>query len=135
MQLNFVRGEEIGRDQSRLPVAHYRKLLSLYSREKGPALFIPVRSMQYLGIFDRTEIVFVDGQCPRVIELAWRDFHQDEKGGLSAPVQYTCIYYTPAGKEIFGRLQGEFTKAVDWLAARQPDTPGQGTVVRIDPAR
>ena len=46
--------------------------------------------MQYLAAIDSEEIVFVDGQGPRAIEIAWRDFHTVEREGLRAPVAFTC---------------------------------------------
>jgi len=133
MQLTFERGEELGREIRQLPADHYRKILLLFSRCRSNNLFVPIRSMQYLAIVDPEEIVFVDGQGPRSIELAWRDFHPGERADLRAPVSYTCIYYEEKGRAAMGRLQGEFFRALDLLEQRQPRAGGSATVTRLDP--
>ncbi len=135
MELSFERGPERGRELRRLPAEHYRKLLLLYSRNNGSNLFIPIRAMQYLAVFDREEVVFVDGQGPRVIGLAWREFHPGERGDLRTPVGYTCVYYEAKGAQVMGRLQGEFLKALDLLNDRQPRTGGDATVIHFDRGR
>jgi hypothetical protein len=132
MELSFERGSEIGRENRTLPAAHYRKILLLYSRSDSRHLFVPIRSMQYLAIVDREEIVFVDGQGPRVIELAWRDFHPGEREDLREPVTYSCIYYEEKGRVAMGHLQGEFLKALEILEDRRPRPPG-ATITELEP--
>jgi hypothetical protein len=132
MELNFERGGEIERESRQLPAGHYRKILLLFSRSRKSYLFVPIRTMQYLAIVDREEIVFVDGQGPRVIELAWRDFQPGEREDLRRPVSYTCIYYEEKGIAAMGRLQGEFLKALDLLEDRQPRSADAATVIRLD---
>ena len=132
MDLSFERGDEIGRETRQLPAEHYKKILLLFSRSKSEYLFIPIRSMQYLAVIDREEIIFVDGQGPRLIEVAWRDFHSGEREDLRAPVTYTCIYYEEKGREAMRRLQGEYFKALELLEERQPGTDG-ATVTHLDP--
>jgi hypothetical protein len=131
MRLSFERGEEIDRENRQLPAEYYRKILLLFSRGRGSNLFVPIRSMQYLAIVDQEEIVFVDGQGPRTIELAWRDFHPGEREDLRSPVTYTCIYYEDKGRTNMGRLQGEFLKSLDLLEHRQPRSEGAATVTRL----
>ena len=133
MQLSFERGTEIEREVRQLPADYYRKILLLFSRSRSTNLFVPIRSMQYLAIVDQEEVVFVDGQGPRSIELAWRDFHPGEREDLRSPVSYTCIYYDQKGLATMGRLQGEFLKALDTLENRQPRSEATATVTRIDP--
>lgn len=135
MQLSFERGKEIEREIRQLPAEYYRKLLLLYSRSRCAHLFVPIRSMQYLGIVDEEEVVFVDGQGSRTIELAWCDFHPGEREDLRTPVSYTCVYYEPKGLDTMGRLQGEFLRALDLLENRQPRTEGSATVTRLGPRR
>lgn len=131
MDISFERGNEIEREARQLPAEHYRKILLSFSRCNSESLFVPIRSMQYLAIIDREEIVFVDGQGPRVIELAWRDFHPGEREDLRAPVSYTCIYYEGKGRTVMARLQSEFLKALE-LLERRHSTPGSATVTRLD---
>ncbi len=132
MDLSFERGEEIGREVRQLPAEHYRIMRLLYSRAGGQPLFVPMRGMQYLAIVDSEEVVFVDGQGPRVIEVSWQEFRSSEREDLRDPVNYTCIYYSDKGAQAMSRLQGEFLKALELLQARQPKTAGQATVTRIE---
>jgi hypothetical protein len=131
MQVSFERGSEIAREARQLPAEHYKKILLLFSRCHSDSLFVPIRSMQYLAVIDREEIVFVDGQGPRVIEVAWRDFHPGEREDLRAPVSYTCIFYEPKGRTEMARLQGEFFKALELLEGRQ-NRPRGATVTHLD---
>lgn len=124
MDVNFDRGSETGRELRTLPAEHYRIIHLLFTRKSGDSLFVPIRAMQYLGIIDRDEIVFVDGQGPRVIEISWREFQSGEREDLRAPVTYTCVYYDEKGPEIMNRLQSEFFKALEILESRQPRPDG-----------
>jgi len=119
MDMSFERGSEIGRELRTLPAEHYRIIHLLFTRKSGDSLFVPIRTMQYLGIIDRDEIVFVDGLGPRQIELSWRDFQSGERVDLRAPVTYTCVYYDKKGREIRDRLQSEFFKALELMEDRQ----------------
>jgi hypothetical protein len=113
-----------------LPAELYNKILLLFSRLHKGNLFVPIRSMQYLAIIDAKEIVFVDGQGPRVVELAWQRFRPQEREDLHAPVSYECVYYERKGVQTMRRLQGEFFKALEVIEARLP-RPGGATVTSI----
>ena len=132
MELSFERGSEIHRERRTPPAEHYRKILLLWSRSRGSNnLFVPIRSMQYLAIADREEVAFVDGQGPRVVELAWREFHPGERADLREPVSYTCVYYEQNGFAAMVRLQGEFFKALEIMENRRP-RPGGSSVTRLE---
>lgn len=130
MDISFTRGPEIGRETRTLPADHYRLIRLLFHRNERDSLFVPIRSMQYLGIIDREEVVFVDGLGARAIELAWREFQTGERNDLLAPVGYTCIHYRSGGGEIMPRLQNEFFKALKLLQQRQPRSGG-GSVTQF----
>jgi hypothetical protein len=131
MHLSFERGQEIRREVRQLPAGYYRKIRLLHGRAGGKPLFVPMRDMQYLAIIDAEEIVFVDGQGPRVIEISWRVFRVREREDLRDPVSYTCVYYSEKGVQAMSRLQGEFLKGLELLERRQPRAQG-GTVTRIE---
>ena len=131
MELNFERGEERRREIRQPPAEHYNKIRLLFSRVCSEALFVPIRSMQYLAIVDREEIVFIDGQGPRRIELAWRDFQTGEREDLREPVAYSCIYYDDNGRENMNRLQSEFFKALELMQDRQPKAGG-ATIIPLE---
>jgi hypothetical protein len=87
--------------------------------------------MQYLAVVDNEEIVFVDGQGPRRIELSWRRFRAKDRADLVSPVAYQCVYYTQEARAIMGRLQAEFFKALELLEQRQPGPAGEATVTPL----
>jgi hypothetical protein len=131
MDISFERGSEIERELRTVPAEHYRIIHLLFTRKESDSLFVPIRTMQYLGIIDRDEIVFVDGQRPRMIELSWRDFQSGEREDLRAPVTYTCVYYDERGREIMNRLQGEFFKALELMQDRQ-HKPADATITPFE---
>ena len=131
MDINFERGAEIGRESRSLPANHYRLIRLLFSRNQNDTLFVPIRSMQYLGVIDREEVLFVDGQGPRMIELCWRDFQSGEREDLRKPVTYSCVYYHAKSREIMFRLQSEFFKALELIEQRQPKS-GVATVTPLE---
>ena len=124
MELHFTRGEELSRQQRTISAELYNKIHLLFTRKGGEHLFVPIRTMQYLAAVDKEEIIFVDGQGPREIELTWCDFQPGKRENLRDPVAFTCIYYHPKGKEIMGRLQSEFLKALTLQEARLPKSGG-----------
>lgn len=131
MQLRFERGDELRREKRQLPAVYFRKIRLLFLRARSESLFIPIRSMQYLAIVDQDEIIFVDGQGPRIIELSWKNFSVGEVDDLNAPVAYECVIYQEKGAMAMKRLQGEFLKALNVLEERQPK-PAGGTVTPLE---
>lgn len=124
MDLSFTRGDEIGREQRVVSAELYNKIRLLFSRTSGECLFVPIRSMQYLAVVDKEEIVFVDGQGPRAIEISWQNFRASERGNLRDPVSYTAVFYSEKGRETMTRLQGEILKALQLMEERQPKSDG-----------
>ena len=130
MDVSLTRGDELQREERQLPAELYKKILLLFSRLQKGNLFVPIRSMQYLAVIDAEEIVFVDGQGPRTIELAWQNFRPQERADLRAPVSYECVYYETKGLQTMQRLQSEFFQALAVVEKRLPRSQG-GTVTRI----
>jgi len=124
MEVSLTRGNELRREVRQLPAELYNKIMLLFSRLQKGSLFVPIRSIQYLAVIDADEIVFVDGQGPRVIELAWQRFRPQEREDLRAPVSYECVYYDHKGMQIMQRLQGEFFKALAVIEERLPKSRG-----------
>lgn len=124
MDVNFTRSREIDRETRSVPADLYNAIHLLFARVGRGHLFVPIRSMQYLAAIDHEEIVFVDGQGPRAIELAWRDFRAGDRRDLRAPITYTCIYYDQKAPGMMNRLQSEFLKAVALMQERQPRPDG-----------
>ena len=124
MDISFERGPEIEREPRTLPADHYRLIRLLFGRSQNDSLFVPIRSIQYLGIIDREEVAFIDGQGPRIIELSWCDFQSNQREDLHMPVTYSCVYYHAKGREIMHRMQREFFKALELMEQRQPKSGG-----------
>ena len=131
MKVSFERGEEIRREARSLPADLYNTLHVLIARTLPGALFIPIRSMQYLAVADREEIIFVDGQGPRIVEIAWREFRPQARAALHEPVPYQCVYYEHKGLEVDLRLQGEFLKALRQCEHKQLRSGAPGGITPL----
>ena len=109
----FHRGDEIGHEFRKLPATTYNTLRLLFDYSDSSAVFLPIRSMQYMAIIDQEEIIFVDGLSKRrSIELAWQQFKPQERSNLTDPVSYRFTYYDEKALETMKRLQWEFDKFV-----------------------
>lgn len=119
MEVRFEQGEETGREQRRIPAELYNKIRVMFGRHDGAALFVPIRSMQYLAVIDAEETVFVDGNNRRNIAISWQRFRPGVRTDFSQPVAFECVYYVCDGPEIMKRLQGAFLEALTLLESRQ----------------
>ncbi len=124
MELSLYRGAEILRQGRTLPAALYNLLHTLLARQKDGCLFVPIRSMQYLAVVDREEVVFVDGHAKHLIDVAWCAFRPRARTALEDPVPFDVVVYTEAGQSVLARLQAEFTGALAALERKQPAARG-----------
>lgn len=133
----FFRPPETLRKACALPAELYNAAQRMLGRSRTGCVFVPIRSMQYLGVIDRAEVVFVDSQAyayqgeqgGRLILVAW----QTRPGGparasLTQPVACDVVFYEPELAEVQRRLVGEFGRALQELERRTRDTelPAQG---------
>lgn len=126
MDITLYRDTPIHREDSRLPAATYNLAHSLLSRSPHGAVFVPIRSMQYLAILDADEFVFVDSQFRDQVEIAWQQFRPQARQGLDDPVPYEALVYHPDGRKNLGRLLGEFHKALQLQALKErPEGPAK----------
>ena len=110
---SFYRPDTVlGRESRELSARVYNLAHLLLHRCTEPCLFVPIRSMQYLAVLDRDEIIFVDANNRPYIELAWQDFRPQNRAGLDDPVPFDLVYYLPQGSETMRRLVGEFQGAL-----------------------
>ena len=122
---SFEREKALMRVAMTLPAASYNLTRILLSASETRCLFVPLRSMQYLAVVDADEIIFVDSQHKRWVEVAWQDFKPQARTALDEPVAYQAVFYTPDGSETQRRLQTELHAALTQLAARRrPSSPG-----------
>jgi hypothetical protein len=126
MEIRLYRDQPIRREASRLPAVTYNLAHALLARSPHGAVFVPIRSMQYLAILDREEFVFVDSQHKDQVEIAWQHFRPQARSGLDEPVPYEALAYHPDGVRNQGQLLGEFTKALQLLALKErPEGPAK----------
>lgn len=104
-----------------MPASIYNLLVVLLERSPEGVVFVPIRSMQYLAIADREEIIFLDSERKSWIEIAWQHFHPQRRSSLADPVPYEAVYYATSAQETMKRLQSEFPAALKAMAAK--DTP------------
>jgi len=109
----FHRGEEQGFEIRKLPAVTYNTLRLVFDYSDSSCVFLPIRSMQYMAVIDKEEIIFVDGlKTKKIIELAWKQFKPQERDNLTDPVSYRFSYYDEKAVETMKRLQWEFDKAL-----------------------
>ncbi len=121
---SFERERPLERVASALPAATYNLTRILLAASAGGCVFVPIRSMQYLAVIDQEEIIFVDSQHKRWVEVAWQRFQPHARAALDEPVAYQAVFYTPDGTTTQRRLQADFHAALALLdKRRRPATP------------
>jgi hypothetical protein len=126
-----------------MPAPLYNLCRLLLSRCPTQSVFVPIRSMQYLAVINREEVIFVDsqnyavheGQGGRLIVQSWViDMHSGQDS-LSEPVLIERIYYSDRGDEIQRRLMSEFPPALKLYDERQRGGMGQCLTAMVLPFR
>lgn len=121
---SFEREQPLTQMASALPAATYNLTRILLAANPTGCVFVPIRSMQYLAVVDAEEIIFVDSQHKRWVEVAWQRFKPQARDALDEPVAYQAVFYTPEGRETQRRLQADFHAALALLdTRRRPTTP------------
>jgi hypothetical protein len=132
----FFRPPEVARLSSALPAELHCAMQRLLARSRTGCVFVPIRSMQYIGVVDRTEIVFVDSQAyafqgeqgGRLIVIAWQPCPVPGRASLAEPVPCEVVFYAPGFADVQRRLVGELKRALQDLEQRTRDAelPAQG---------
>jgi len=133
MDLSFERLPEIRREQASLPSFFYNKLHLLFASIGEESLFIPIRSLQYLSIIDAEEVIFVDGQRSRYVNIAWDQFKPQQRNAIDESVDYELVLYKYFSDEFIIQLQGEFFKAVEEYENKHSLSERLGSVVPLKP--
>lgn len=139
----FFLPDELERKTVPIPAGVHNRCRALLSRCEYGHIFVPIRSMQYLGVIDSREIVFVDSQAyavrdgegGRVIVLAWQFRHDLRPDSLNEPVPVDIVYYDASAEEIQKRLLGEFNKALDILETRYRESGCEARAKKVLPFR
>jgi hypothetical protein len=119
MELTLYREAPILRESRHLPAAVYNLAHLLLARSGKPCMFVPIRSMQYLAVIDHEEIVFVDRELPGQVQLAWQNFHRQERNALDQRVEFETAFYTQESLQVMSRLMSEFHKAMQAMAGKE----------------
>lgn len=132
---SFERGQPIECITSTLPAATYNLTRILLAASGTGCVFVPIRSIQYLAVVDQEEIIFVDGQFKRWVDVAWGNFKPHARNALDEPVTYQASFFTPDGRDTQRRLQTAFYSGLSLLARRhQPNTPAIILPLQVKPA-
>ena len=131
MDLTCFRDTELQREPRQLPAALYNIAYLLLEHSPNGVVFVPIRSMQFLAVIDREEIIFLDAERKSLVDIAWQHFRPQLRDSLTDPVPYEAVYYSRNGQETMGRLLVEFGPALKALSAK--DTPsGAARIIKLD---
>jgi hypothetical protein len=138
----FFLPEAVGEESWTLPADIYNLSRTLLGRSEFDCAFVPIRSMQYLAIITRDEIVFVDSQAyachdnegGRLIMLAWQFDTGTTRDALDKPRPCRVVYYTGNGKELQMRVVSAYREALALVDQRYRDRalpPGGARIVQL----
>ena len=135
----FFLPAEVGRQIWSVPADIYNLYKSLLNRSVTGNVFVPIRSMQFLGVMDSEEIVFVDSQSyavagnegGRLILIAWKFDKTHERRALTEPVPCEIVFYAHKDRGAQLRLVSELRKAMEQLdqRSRDADLPPEGAKI------
>lgn len=122
----FFLPDAVGQQAWTLPADIYNLSRTLLGRSEFNCTFVPIRSMQYLAIITRDEIVFVDSlayacrenEGGRLIMLAWKFDTDTQRGALDQPHPCRIVYYTQDGGQLQLRLVSAYREALELMDRR-----------------
>lgn len=131
MDLTCYRDIELQREPRRLPAALYNIAHLLLEHSTDGVVFVPIRSMQFLAVIDREEIIFLDAEHKSLVDIAWQHFRPQLRESLTDPVPYEAVYYSKNAEETMKRLLVEFTPALNALSAKNSPS-GTARIIKLD---
>ena len=100
---------------------------------------MPIRSMQFLAVMDKDEIIFVDSQSyavsgdegGRLVLIAWQFKRSNEREALTDPVPCEVVFYDRKNDDIQLRLVPDLRKAMELMDQRYRDEkmPAKGAKI------
>lgn len=138
----FFLPDAVGEQSWTLPADIYNLSRTLLGRSEFNCAFVPIRSMQFLAVLTRDEIVFVDSQAyavhgnegGRLIVLAWKFDAGCAREALDQPCPCRVVYYCNNGKELQMRVITAYREALLQLDQRYRDhamPPGGARIVPL----
>ena len=139
----FFLPPEVDRQAWSVPADIYNTYRSLVSQSVTGNVFVPIRTMQFLAVMDKEEIVFVDSQSyavsgnegGRLILIAWKFNSAHDRDALSDPVYCDVVFYKRKDQDTQLRLVHDFRIALEQLDQRYRDEqmPQEGaTILQLD---
>ncbi|UCB54454.1 MAG: hypothetical protein JSW45_10970 [Thiotrichales bacterium] len=135
----FFLPDEVGREPSSISAEMYNLGRTLLARSEYSCVFVPIRSLQFLGVITENEIVFVDSQAyaynqdegGRLIVIAWKFKNACERASLTESIACDVVYYDSESREIQTRLIGDFRDALLLVDHRYRETalPADGAKI------
>jgi hypothetical protein len=123
----FFRPAELLRESLTIPAVLYNRCRLLLARSELPYLFVPIRSMQFMAVINRHEIIFIDhqggytvedGKGGRLIALAWQFSTEEPRGSLNEPVKMELVHYREDVKALHQRIMSEFPSVLEQLSEK-----------------
>lgn len=122
----FFLPAEVSRRNWSAPAVIYNLYRALLGRSATGNVFVPIRPMQFMGVMDSDEIVFVDSQSyavsknegGRLILVAWKFSGSRDRESLTDPVPCEVVFYEKNNNDIQLRLIAEFRQALALLDQR-----------------
>lgn len=139
-QETFFRPIEVNRKAWTVPAETYNRVRSLLTQSQEKNVFVPIRTMQFLAILDKNEIVFIDAdggyryqdnEGGRIIQLAWQNFRPNARESLLEAVPCDIVYYSQNAEQTMKRLYREFLDALILMEHRQVQSITPGKTARI----
>jgi len=131
MELTCYRDTELQREPRQLPAALYNIAHLLLEHSADGVVFVPIRSMQFLAVIDREEIIFLDAERKNLVDIAWQHFRPQLRESLSDPVPYEAVYYSRDGQKTMNRLLAEFAPALKALSAKNAPSSA-ARIIKLD---
>jgi hypothetical protein len=135
----FFLPNEVDRKNWTVPAEIYNLHRSLLSRSITGNVFVPIRTMQFMAVLDKKEIVFVDSQSyafsedegGRLILIAWKFAESHDRDALADPMPCEVVFYEKKNSDTQLRLISEFKQAMDLLDQRYRDKqlPDEGAKI------
>jgi hypothetical protein len=114
----------------------------LLKRSCGSHLFIPIRSLQYLALIEKSVFWFVDSfsyavnnkEGGRLIRISWHPkMHDSDVSSLTEPLDCRVIFYGEDMQKTHNRLSHEFYQAMKIIDQRHRDSIASKGIVKILP--
>jgi len=135
----FFLPNEVDRRDWLVPSVIYNLYHSLQMRCETGHVFVPIRTLQFMAVLDKNEIVFVDSQSyatsknegGRLILIAWKFPVSHDRDALTDPMPCEIIFYEKKSNDLQLRLVSEFRQAMELIDQRYRDRkiPSKGAKI------